>query len=69
MTIQSITFNKKYWDKGYSKLWLEANKIKPIKKAHVTKNFIRYRITSPNKYKRFITKKISKGINIIIGFK
>ena len=56
------------WTESKARQWLADNKLKPIK--HVDKSLdgqLRYRLTNPDKYKRFITKKLDDGINIIIG--
>jgi hypothetical protein len=44
-----------------SKIWLQEHDLKPIKSAHITKNFIKYRITPPKRgeyYSKYITPEI-----------
>lgn len=65
MAIQSIIFDKKYWDLKRSNNWIKAHDYQPIKPAHVTKNFIRYRIEKP-KPGRYFTRKLENNIELII---
>lgn len=66
--IQSIIFMKNQgWSIKLAKEWLKLYKIKPIKKEHIKKNEIRFRLREPN-FKRYITKKEPNGIMFVIGF-
>ncbi len=65
--IQSILFDKKYFDTITARKWLKKNKFIPIKRVHITKNKLRYRINIPEKYSKFRIKKITKGIEFVIG--
>ena len=66
--IQSVVFDKKYgWDNKKALKWLLKHNIIPIKGEHIINNRIRYRIKEPI-YSSYITKKISNGIDIIIGY-
>lgn len=47
--------------------WLKEHKLKPIKKAHITENFHRYRIIDPKMFNSFITKKLKNGISLVLG--
>ena len=67
--IQAVLFKNTKWDSKKSRDWLKKNKYVPIKRVHKTDTFLRYRLKEPNQYKRFITKKLGKGIELIIGFK
>lgn len=64
--IQSVIFDKKIWNTENSLEWLKSYHIIPLKKVHVTKNFLRFRIREP-KYKHYVTKKLNNGIEIILG--
>lgn len=67
--IQSVLFDKNYWKIFDSINWLHSHHIYPIKSPHITENFIRFRVRTPEKYKRFITKKLPKShIDLVIGF-
>lgn len=68
-SIQSIVFNKKYWDLNTSKSYLKLHKFVPIKKVDITNNTFRYRLENPKNFNHFITKKTANGINFIIGFR
>lgn len=67
--IQSILFDNKKWSTARATTWLKNHNIKPIKQVHKTTNKLRYRISKPENYKRFRIKKVSKDIELIIGFK
>jgi hypothetical protein len=68
--VESIIFDKKRWTPLHARRWMKEHYFAPIKKVHKTKNFYRYRINNPEKYKRYINKSISNnGIKLIIGFK
>lgn len=69
MPIQSVLFNKDYWNILGAHMWLTKHHIYPIKSPHVTKNFIRFRISDPNKYSRIRTKNIGDGVELVIGYK
>lgn len=69
--MQSVVF---FIDKGWTikkaKVWLKNHNIVPMKNAdrHL-KNQLRFRLEDPKKYKRFITKKLEPGVNLIVGYK
>lgn len=65
--VQSILFNNETYTIKSSLWWLKKHKIKPIKKPHVTTNYIRYRLHKPSKFKRFYTMDVKKDIKFIIG--
>ncbi len=66
--VQSIIFDKKQWTYQTAFKWLQHNHQRPIKGVHETKHFLRYRIRNPERFSRFITKKLPNGIDLIIGF-
>jgi hypothetical protein len=65
--IQSVLFDKTMYLGSEALNWLKKHKLKPIKKAHITDKYRRYRLQDPNKFKRFKTIK-KKGISLIVGF-
>jgi hypothetical protein len=69
MTIQSITFDNNRWSILGAHQWLIKHRYFPIKSPDITKNRLRFRLVNPNKFKRFITKVLPNGIELIIGFK
>lgn len=67
--IQAVLFDRIYWDIPEAYSWLVEHNFKPIKAAHSTANYIRYRLKLPSKYRRLRTLKTHQGISLIIGFK
>jgi len=68
--IQSVIFMKKFYDTKKARRFLKRNKLKAIKKVHITENYYRYRIRNPKRYKTFRTKPLKKKrVKVIIGFK
>ncbi len=68
MSLHSVVFLKdKGWNSNKAREWLKKHDYKPIKRVHKTENTLRYRLRPP-KFKRYITKKIKNGINLVIGF-
>lgn len=68
--IQAVLFDKNLWNQSQAMIWLKKHHISPLKKVHVTKRFLRYRINDPKQYKRLRTDKLAHfGIDLIIGFK
>lgn len=66
--IQAILFDRDHWTTSSARTWLKKNDHTPIKRAHTTDNFIRYRLEEPSNFKHFITKKLDEHIELIIGF-
>ena len=64
--IQSILFDNTKWTTSKAMRWLKKHDHKPIKKAHNTENFIRYRLTEPDPKAKYITKKLGNGIELVI---
>ena len=64
--IQSIIFDNTKWTPAKAKRWLKKHEHTPIKKAHNTENFIRYRMAEPMKDAKYITKKLGNGIELVI---
>lgn len=67
--LQAVLFPKKNFNTTQARKWLKDNDLKQLKRVDKTEHLLRYRITEPKKYKSFITKKIKKGILLVIGFK
>lgn len=65
--IQAILFDNKKWLTSEARKWLHSHGYKPIKKVHTTHNFHRYRLADPEQFKSFYTKKLSDGIELVIG--
>ena len=70
MAVQSILFYKDNWTTKMARRWLKKKGFKPIKRVDIIKNFLRYRINPPEKFKRIRIKKIPKSsIVFVFGFK
>ncbi len=65
----SVLFDKIIWNEESAKGWLNKHGIHPIKDAHITSNFIRYRINPPIKTDKYITKKLNNGVSFVISYK
>lgn len=65
--VQSVIFNKKYWDIVSAMTWLIEHKFK-IVKVDRKKNYLRFRQENPKKFVRYFTKDLQNGIQLIIGF-
>jgi hypothetical protein len=67
-SVQSIIFNKKYYDEPQARKWLHSHgfrsNFKP--RPHITENFIRYRQFDPPTGAQYITKLIGRGVELII---
>lgn len=66
--IQSVLFEKRYWNEIRSKQWLKDRNFKYYK-IDKTNQYLRYRQSNPEKYKYFRTIKIQPSIKAIVGFK
>ncbi len=44
MPIQAVIFSKSEWTANNAMKWLKLHGLKPIKRVHKTKNYLRYRI-------------------------
>jgi hypothetical protein len=60
---------KNEWTPKGAFRWLMNHHLIPMKTAHRTKNYIRFRIQDPRNFQRFFTKSLEKGIKLIIGYK
>jgi hypothetical protein len=50
------------------KRFLKEHNLKQMKPVHETARFKRVRITDPSLYKSFSTKKLSNGVDLVIGY-
>lgn len=66
--LQAVLFNKKDWNAELAKIWLNKHHYVPIKMPHFTKHLIRFRLKDPKIFKRFITRKLGYGIELVIGY-
>ena len=66
--LQSARFHKTKFTTQQARAYLKRKNIKPIKHVDITPYYYRYRITEPI-YDRYITKKISDGIEYVYGIK
>lgn len=65
--IQAVLFDKSLWSDEMARGWLKRHKLKPIKKVHITDNYLRYRIRSPIIYSKFSITKESGGVRFVLG--
>lgn len=57
------------WNTSKASRWLKITGHIPIKRVHRNGHELRYRMTDPDQYKYFRTKKLSDGIYFVLGFK
>lgn len=67
MTVQSILFDKHFWNQDLAESYLQLHNFKPIKDVHETLNYYRYRLAQPKKNGRYFTKKLHNGVSLIIN--
>lgn len=68
MAIQSILFDKHYWNVFSSHQWLIHHRMYPVKSPDITTHFIRYRLRDPRSFNRLRTIKLHNGVDLVIGF-
>ena len=70
--VQSVIFKRNKWTKEQASKWLKEHKYKHIFRGKspkdISKNYLRYRQHDPNRYKKFSSKKLGKGIELILGY-
>ena len=65
--VQSVIFNKLYFNEDKAKAWLRSHGFKTaFKPPHKTVNFIRFRQFNPPRNGKYITRIIGRGIEYII---
>lgn len=63
--LQAILFDKSKWSSTQAMRWLKKYDFVPIKKAHVTKNYRRYRLVEPKESFKYRTIRIGKDTGIL----
>jgi hypothetical protein len=66
--IQSILFDRNKYNLPSSYDWLSEHNIKPLKNAHITKDYIRYRIVEPDNSRKYRTISLTNDIKAVIEF-
>jgi len=68
--IQALAFPKKDYNEKSIIDWLYKHQYKPLKAVDKIQrpNFYRVRLTPPKKYKRYTTKILNDGIELILGW-
>lgn len=66
--VQSVLFDKRFWDEKRARAWLKEHNFKFKNKIDITDNFLRFRQFSPKKFKNYFTRKIYNHIELIIGY-
>jgi hypothetical protein len=66
--VQSVTFDKQYWDARRAKSWLRERGFKSPKVDETTGQ-LRFRQRAPGQYSEYATKKISPTINLVLGIR
>lgn len=66
--IQAAIFDKEMYTQRQAQAWLKSHKLRAIKKVDVTANYLRYRLSPPDVFRRFITINVREGVKYIIGF-
>ena len=67
MYVQAILINKHNLNKREAKKYVKKMGYDPIKKAHETENYYRFRINDPNLFDIFSTVKINDIVTIVFG--
>jgi hypothetical protein len=67
--IQAVIFDSAVYDTLSAMRWLKQHSIKPIESVDRTQNYLRYRVNDPKIFKHMITKQVSRGIKLVVGFK
>lgn len=67
--VQAILFDRNYWLPSEAEGWINLHNYRPIKAMHTSKNYYRFRIQNPDKFKRLRTLKIGNYISFIVGFR
>jgi hypothetical protein len=66
--VQSVIFEKNKWTPEQAKIWVLRSGLRAMKQPHLEGSHWRIRIKDPREFKRFITKKLDHGIDLVIGF-
>lgn len=65
--VQTIIFKKRYWTPERAVKWLHKHGY-TTKKIDIEEKSYRFRQKSPQKYKRFTSKKIKPSVTLVFGF-
>ena len=65
--IQAVLFDKRLFTTAQARRWLIKNDLRAMKVVHITGSYLRYRVEDPNHFRRFSTKKLSNGVEAVIG--
>lgn len=66
--IETVYASKKDFNEESLLKWIRSHGLKPIKKAHIIGDNIRYRIRRPDPYKKFYTKVLPNGIHLVLQY-
>lgn len=67
--IQAVLFDRKIYTLASATAKIYNMGFKPIKKAHVTNDKIRFRLEDPDNFDHFVTLRKPHGIELIVGYK
>jgi hypothetical protein len=69
LTLQAVLFDKDYFDTKHCRHFLKIHKITPLKRAHTTENYYRYRIRDPHFFDEstFRTVQITPHVKYVMG--
>ena len=67
--VQSVIFKSHYWSVIRARAWLKKQGFKHDSKVDIKAHTLRFRQTSPSKYKRYKIKKVKPTVQLVIGFK
>lgn len=66
MEIQAILFPIDKWTSDDARRWLSKSGHTPIKRVHKTDNYLRYRISEPDRKSSYTSKHLNNGIILIL---
>lgn len=69
MSIQAVIFARDIWTTDSARRWLKSAHLVPIKRVHITTNYLRYRITDPRVFRKFRLSKKKDGIRFVYGLR
>jgi len=66
--IQAIVFDKSTWNANDARKFLKRHKLSPIKRVHITDQYLRYRINEPIHGARYRMIDFGDGIKAIMKY-
>ena len=66
--VQAVLFSRDLYDTNRARRWLFRHKFSPIKRVHITTNWLRYRIREPEDKYEYRLKVLTQGIKVVIEF-